>query len=195
MPSSASPKSTTASSFANRRASCRVRLQQHKRESTERIALGGCVRALRYNSLRLNFPPPDAALSSLVDAMNLSMLKCKLHQAVVTHAELAYDGSCAIDQDLLDAAGILPYERIEIYDIDNGERFATYALEGQRGSRLISMNGAAARKVAVGDRIIICAYAEMAVEAARRHKPRLVYLDATNTIVRTSENIPMQTAY
>ena len=124
--------------------------------------------------------------------MKLSMLKCKLHQAAVTHAELTYDGSCAIDQELLEAAGILPFERIEIYDIDNGERFATYAIEGERGSGLISVNGAAARKVSVGDRVIICAYVEMSEEEAISHKPRLVYLDAQNNIVRTSETIAMQ---
>ena len=124
--------------------------------------------------------------------MKLAMLKCKLHQAAVTHAELSYDGSCAIDQELLEAAGILPFERIEIYDINNGERFATYAIEGERGSGLISVNGAAARKVSVGDRVIICAYVEMDEVAAIQHKPRLVYLDEKNGIVRMSERIALQ---
>ena len=125
--------------------------------------------------------------------MKLHMLKCKLHQAVVTHVELSYDGSCAIDQDLLKASGILPFERIEIYNINNGERFATYAIEGERGSGMISLNGAAARKAVVGDQIIICAYAEIESDAAARHKPRLVYLDRKNKIDRTSENIALQT--
>ncbi len=120
------------------------------------------------------------------------MLKCKLHQATVTHAELGYDGSCAIDQELLEAAGILPFERLEIYDINNGERFATYAIEGERGSGLISVNGAAARRVAVGDRIIICTYAEMEESAAIGHQPRLLYLDEKNNVVRTAGTIPMQ---
>ena len=82
--------------------------------------------------------------------MQTSMLKGKLHQARVTHAELNYEGSCAIDQDMLDASGILEYEAIDIYNIDNGERFSTYAIAGERGSKIISVNGAAAHKAAVG---------------------------------------------
>ena len=124
--------------------------------------------------------------------MKLHMLKCKLHQAVVTHVELTYDGSCAIDQDLLESAGILPFERVEIYNINNGERFATYAIEGQRGSGMISLNGAAARKAVVGDQLIICTYAEIDADSASRHKPRLVYLSSLNKIDRTSENIALQ---
>jgi aspartate 1-decarboxylase len=126
--------------------------------------------------------------------MNLSMLKCKLHRAVVTHAELAYDGSCAIDQDLLEAAGLLPFERLEIYNINNGERFATYAIVAERGSGIISMNGAAARKVAVTDRVIICAYVSLDANEAATHNPRLIYLDDKNQIDRTSGNIPTQLA-
>ena len=125
--------------------------------------------------------------------MKLHMLKCKLHQAVVTHAELNYDGSCAIDQDLLKAAGILPFEQVEIYNINNGERFATYAIEGERGSGMISLNGAAARKAVIGDQVIICAYAEIDADQAARHKPTLVYLNRKNKIDRTSEDIALQT--
>ena len=125
--------------------------------------------------------------------MKLHMLKCKLHQAVVTHAELNYDGSCAIDQDLLKAAGILPFEQVEIYNINNGERFATYAIEGERGSGMISLNGAAARKAVIGDQVIICAYAEIDADQAARHKPTLVYLNRKNKNDRTSEDIALQT--
>ena len=126
--------------------------------------------------------------------MQRIMLRGKLHQARVTHAVLNYEGSCGIDQDLLDAAGIVEYEAIDIYNIENGERFSTYAISGERGSRMISLNGAAARKAAVGDRIIICAYGPMTEDEVAQHKPRLVYLDAQNNIVRTSKDIPLQLA-
>ena len=109
-------------------------------------------------------------------------------------AVLNYEGSCGIDQDFLDAAGIVEYEAIDIYNIENGERFSTYAISGERGSRMISLNGAAARKAAVGDRIIICAYGPMTEDEVAQHKPRLVYLDAQNNIVRTSKDIPLQLA-
>ena len=126
--------------------------------------------------------------------MQRIMLRGKLHQARVTHAELNYEGSCAIDQDLLDAVNIREYEQIDIYNIENGERFHTYAIAGERGSKMISLNGAAARKAAVGDRIIICAYAPMSEQQIESYDPNLVYLDADNNIVRTSKNIPLQLA-
>ena len=126
--------------------------------------------------------------------MQRIMLRGKLHQARVTHAVLNYEGSCGIDQDFLDAAGIVEYEAIDIYNIENGERFSTYAISGERGSRMISLNGAAARKAAVRDRIIICAYGPMTEDEVAQHKPRLVYLDAQNNIVRTSKDIPLQLA-
>ena len=126
--------------------------------------------------------------------MQRIMLRGKLHQARVTHAVLNYEGSCGIDQDLLDAAGIVEYEAIDIYNVENGERFSTYAFSGDRGSRMISLNGAAARKAAVGDRVIICAYGPMTEDEVQQHKPRLVYLDAQNNIVRTSKDIPLQLA-
>ncbi len=126
--------------------------------------------------------------------MQRIMLRGKLHQARVTHAVLNYEGSCGIDQDFLDAAGIVEYEAIDIYNIENGERFSTYAISGERGSRMISLNGAAARKAAVGDRIIICAYGPMSEDEVAQHRPCLVYLDAQNNIVRTSKDIPLQLA-
>ena len=90
--------------------------------------------------------------------MQLTMLKCKLHRARVTHAELDYEGSCAIDGRLLDLAGIHEYEQIQIYNVGNGERFTTYAIRAEENSRIISVNGAAAHKASPGDRVIICAY-------------------------------------
>ena len=126
--------------------------------------------------------------------MQKVMLTSKLHQARVTHAELNYEGSCAIDQNLMDASGILEYEKIEIYNIENGARFSTYAIAGERGSRIISVNGAAARMAAVGDRVIICTYGSMDDAEIKQHKPSLVYLDAQNNIVRTSKDVPIQVA-
>ena len=126
--------------------------------------------------------------------MQLTMLKCKLHQARVTHAELEYDGSCAIDSALLEAAGIREYEQIDIFNITNGERFTTYAISAERGSRIISVNGAAAHKAQPGDRVIICAYAGLAQHELANFKPTLVYLDEENRITRRSDSIPIQVA-
>lgn len=126
--------------------------------------------------------------------MQLQMLKCKLHQARVTHAELDYDGSCAIDGKLLDLAGILEFEQIQIYNITNGERFTTYAIRAEEGSGIISVNGAAAHKARVGDRVIIAIYAGMEEAVAKVHKPRLIYCDAENRVARSANAIPVQMA-
>ncbi len=126
--------------------------------------------------------------------MQLTLLKTKLHRACVTHSELDYEGSCAIDADLLDAAGIREYEQIQIYNVANGERFTTYAIRAEAGSKVISVNGAAAHKASPGDRIIICAYASMEQAEADSFKPTLVYLDEHNHITRTGNSIPVQAA-
>lgn len=126
--------------------------------------------------------------------MQLTLLKCKIHRACVTHAELDYEGSCAIDRDLLHSAGILPYEQIQIYNLRNGERFTTYAIEAEAGSRVISINGAAAHKAAPGDRIIICAYAMFDQAELANFKPTLVYTDEHNRILRMGDSIPAQAA-
>ncbi len=126
--------------------------------------------------------------------MQLTLLKCKLHRACVTHAELDYEGSCAIDEDLLRLSGIREYEQIQIYNVANGERFTTYAIRADAGSRIISVNGAAAHKAAPGDRVIICAYAGMNEAEARAFKPTLVYLDEQNRVIRTGDAIPAQAA-
>lgn len=126
--------------------------------------------------------------------MQLTLLKAKLHRACATHAERDYEGSCAIDADLLGAAGIVAYEQIEIYNVSNGERFSTYAICADAGSRIISVNGAAAHKASPGDRLIICAYARMGEAEAAVHEPRLVYLDADNRITHTRNTIPSQAA-
>ncbi len=123
-----------------------------------------------------------------------TMLKAKLHRACVTHAELDYEGSCAIDEDLLEAAGIREYEQIHIYNIANGERFITYAIRAVAGSRIISVNGAAAHKADPGDRIIICSYANLNQQELATFKPTLVYLDEQNQITHSRNNIPLQVA-
>lgn len=126
--------------------------------------------------------------------MQLTLLKAKLHRARVTHADLNYEGSCAIDADLLEASGILPNEQVHIYNVSNGERFTTYAIVAEARSGTISMNGSAAHRAKPGDIVIICAYAQMSAAEATTHKPHLVYLDEHNRISRTASTIPVQAA-
>lgn len=126
--------------------------------------------------------------------MHVTMLKGKLHQACVTQTELDYEGSCAIDRDLLDAVGVREYQQIDVYNLRNGERFTTYAIGGERGSRMISINGAAAHKCHEGDRVIIAAYAAMDEDEAASHQPRLVYLDQANRITHRRGEVPLQVA-
>ena len=108
------------------------------------------------------------------------MLWGKIHRATVTQCDLDYEGSITIDQDLMDAAGMLPYEQVHVYDIDNGARLTTYAVPGERGSGIIGMNGAAARLVYRGDKIIIASYAWLDVAVAESHRPRIVLVDERN---------------
>lgn len=126
--------------------------------------------------------------------MDITVLKAKLHQARVTHAELDYDGSCAIDGVLLDKAGMHEYEQIHIYNISNGERFTTYAIRAETDSRIISVNGAAAHKASPGDMIIICTYGCIHENKIREFKPTLIYLDPKNNISRIKNSIPVQAA-
>ena len=126
--------------------------------------------------------------------MQRTMLHAKLHRVRVTQVEIDYEGSVAIDAVLLDAAGIREYERIDVFNVRNGERFSTYAIRGEPGSGLISVNGAAAHKASVNDLIIICAFGVYEEREARKMKPRLIYVDASNRIVRSSHAIPMQAA-
>lgn len=126
--------------------------------------------------------------------MRRILLRAKLHRVTVTHSELDYEGSVAIDARLLEAADIREYERIEVYNIRNGERFSTYAIRAEAGSGIISVNGAAAHKADPGDIIIICAYGEFEEGEAAKHKPRLVYVDGHNRITHTRNSIPVQVA-
>ena len=126
--------------------------------------------------------------------MQSTMLKAKLHRARVTHSELDYEGSCAIDSRLLDMAGIREYEQIHIYNVTNGERFVTYAIRAEEGSGVVSVNGAAAHKADPGDIVIICAYAVLSEQELAVYKPKLVYLGEDNRVIRCSNTIPVQVA-
>ena len=126
--------------------------------------------------------------------MHLNMLKAKIHRASVTHAELHYEGSCAIDGHLLDVSGIREYEQIHIYNVNNGERFVTYAIRADEGSGTISINGAAAHRASPGDIIIICAFAQLSVAEAAQFKPTLVYVDRNNKLSHVKNSIPKQAA-
>ncbi len=119
--------------------------------------------------------------------MELTMLKGKIHRAVVTQAELDYVGSITVDMDLLDAAGILEYEKVQIVDINNGERFETYTIAGERGSGVICLNGAAARCVQKNDKVIIMAYAQMTPEEAKAFRPTVVFVDERNKISEVTQ--------
>lgn len=116
--------------------------------------------------------------------MQLEMLKGKIHRAIVKQAELDYVGSITIDEVLLKAAGILEYEKVQIVDVDNGNRFETYAIAGEAGSGMICLNGAAARCVSVNDKVIIMAYARMTPEEARENPPKVVFVDENNQVQR-----------
>lgn len=122
------------------------------------------------------------------------MLQAKLHRVRVTHSELHYEGSCAIDDNLLDASGIREYQQIDIYNVTNGERFTTYAIRAQRGSGTISVNGAAAHKANPGDILIIAAYANYSEIELQKYHPQLVYVDEFNRVVDRRGAIPVQAA-
>lgn len=126
--------------------------------------------------------------------MQRTMLKSKLHRAHVTHSELHYEGSCAIDEALLEAANILEFEKIAIYNITNGERFSTYAIKAERHSGIISTNGAAAHKAKPGDMVIIATYAHYSALELETYKPDLVYVDEQNAIQELKSKIPAQAA-
>ena len=118
--------------------------------------------------------------------MHIEMLKGKIHRARVTQAELNYVGSVTIDRTLMDAAGILEYEKVQIADVDNGERLETYVIAGEAGSGVICLNGAAARCVSTGDKVIIMAYAQVTPEEAQSFKPKVVFVDDANRPVRVT---------
>lgn len=126
--------------------------------------------------------------------MQLTFLKSKLHRVLVTQSELHYEGSCAIDENLLDAADIMEYQQVDIYNVTNGERFTTYAMRAERNSGTISVNGAAARKAAPGDLLIIATYAVLNASEVDKFAPNLVYVDAKNRVIGRRSSIPTQVA-
>ncbi len=126
--------------------------------------------------------------------MQRTMLKAKLHRVRVTHAELHYEGSCAIDKELMDAADIREYQQVDIYNITNGERFTTYAIPAERNSGIVSINGAAARKASPGDILIIATYAVYSELELQKYHPELIYVDEHNRILDRRHEIPLQRA-
>ncbi|OGB41102.1 MAG: aspartate 1-decarboxylase [Burkholderiales bacterium RIFOXYC2_FULL_59_8] len=123
-----------------------------------------------------------------------TLLKSKIHRVAVTQCELHYEGSCAIDENLLDAANIAENEQIHIWNINNGERFITYAIKGERGSGMISVNGSAARRAAVGDLIIIAAFGQIHEDQVANHQPQLVFVDEKNRQTELRHAVPTQNA-
>lgn len=126
--------------------------------------------------------------------MQRTMLQAKLHRVTVTQSELHYEGSCAIDDDLLDAADIREYQAIDIYNVNNGQRFSTYAIRAERGSGTISVNGAAARLAAPGDLLIIACFSVYNEMELQKYEPKLVYVDGKNRIQNKRGHIPVQMA-
>ena len=124
--------------------------------------------------------------------MNRTLLKSKLHRINVTQVELDYEGSCAVDKNFLDAANMQEYEKIDVYNVTNGERFSTYLILAEPGSKTLSVNGAAAHKVSVGDVVIICTYGSFDEAESQSHKPTLIYFDSSNTITGIKNSIPEQ---
>ncbi len=123
-----------------------------------------------------------------------TLLTSKIHRATVTDCELHYEGSCAIDEDLLESAGLSDNEQIHIWNVTNGERFVTYAIRAQRGSGIISVNGSAARRACVGDLLIIAAFGLVDDAKVASHQPRLVFVDSANRVKALRSQIPVQTA-
>ena len=126
--------------------------------------------------------------------MYRTMLKSKLHRVTTTHADLHYEGSCAIDEDLLEAADIYENEQIDIWNVNNGERFTTYAIRAERGSGIISVNGSAARRAAPGDILSIATFGTFDEAEIAKHDPKLIYVDSRNRIVRRGHRVPLQLA-
>ena len=118
--------------------------------------------------------------------MTITMLKAKIHRATVTQAELDYVGSITVDMDLLEQAGILEYEKVQIVDVNNGSRFETYTISGERGSGVMCLNGAAARMVQTGDKIILMAYAQVTPEEASELRPTVLFVDEKNKVTKVT---------
>ncbi|MFB6098384.1 MAG: aspartate 1-decarboxylase [Salinibacter sp.] len=117
--------------------------------------------------------------------MDITMLKAKIHRLHVTEANLYYEGSITIDRELLDTAGLLPYEKVQVVNVNNGSRLETYTIPGEAGERTVCLNGPAARLAEAGDEVIVIAYAEMTSSEAQQHHPRVVHVDENNDVTKT----------
>lgn len=124
--------------------------------------------------------------------MKKTLLKSKLHRINVTQVELDYEGSCAVDKDFLQSAGMQEYEKVDVYNVTNGNRFSTYLILAEAGSKTLSVNGAAAHKVSIDDVVIICTYGSYDENEAKQHQPTLVYFDNENNIINVKNKIPEQ---
>ena len=124
--------------------------------------------------------------------MDKTLLKSKLHRINVTQVELDYEGSCAVDRDFLELAGMQEYEKVDVYNVTNGERFSTYLILAEAGSKTLSVNGAAAHKVSIDDVVIICTYGSYDETEAKTHTPTLVYFDKSNNVTKVKNTIPEQ---
>ena len=124
--------------------------------------------------------------------MNKTLLKSKLHRINVIQVELDYEGSCAVDRDFLKLAGMQEYEKVDVYNVTNGERFSTYLILAEAGSKTLSVNGAAAHKVSIDDVVIICTYGSYDETEAKTHTPTLVYFDKSNNVTKVKNSIPEQ---
>lgn len=124
--------------------------------------------------------------------MLVSVLKSKLHRVKVTHCELHYEGSCAIDEDLIEASGLFENEQVHIWNIDNGERFVTYVIRAARGSGVISLNGSAARRAQIGDRVIIASFGSVPANEVQAVSPKLVFVSENNRIATVRREVPLQ---
>ncbi len=143
-----------------------------------------------YPIQRFNFTLFNALFDGI--AMFRALLKSKIHRVAVTQCELHYEGSCAIDENLLEAANIAENEQIHIWNINNGERFITYAIRGERGTGMISVNGSAARRASAGDLIIIAAFAQVHEDNVATHQPKLVFVNEKNQQTALRSNVPLQ---
>ena len=124
--------------------------------------------------------------------MNKTLLKSKLHRINVTQVEIDYEGSCAIDKDFLDISGMQQYEKIDVYNVTNGERFSTYLIFAESGSKTLSVNGAAAHKASIGDVVIICSYGSYSESEAKNHELNLVYFDKNNNVTNVKNSVTEQ---
>lgn len=162
------------------------------------VALAPCgksgIRDYDRHLLRVHNNDSSFFLARSCSTVHITLLKSKIHRATVTQCELHYEGSCAIDEDLLDASGIREFEQLHVWNINNGSRLVTYAIKAERGSGVVSLNGSAARHASVGDLVILATYAQMSEAEAQAFAPKLVFVNEGNQQVELRGSIPTQAA-